>query len=232
MKLLYITIISCLITSSLQAEEPTFKTHMNEPGKLIFSDSFDKNTPNGRWWFSPFWTVKENALMRTKQKEEHSRIFLKDPAIRNITIHLNFKLGEDSGFRVVTGGGGYYNAVTFVTPTHLEINTGVHRADNYPAAKLSECPNKIETEKWYPLTIEFQGDEMVVSIDDQAFMVTQHPTIDRERTYFAFQCDGDFVAIDNVTMYESKTKDDWKEVRAKLLKIQEASSCCRSRTLG
>ena len=65
-----------------------------------------------------------------------------------------------------------------------------------------ECAYNFKDRKWYVMTIEFLGDQVVAHLDHQNIAFGQHPIIQKERTYFAFQVDRAGASFDNVQVFQ------------------------------
>ncbi|MEK6238550.1 MAG: hypothetical protein N2C14_27845, partial [Planctomycetales bacterium] len=51
------------------------------------------------------------------------------------------------------------------------------------------------------MTVEFLGDALVAHVDRDHVALAQHPIIDNERTYLAFQADESAAAFDNFQIF-------------------------------
>jgi len=94
------------------------------------------------------------------------------------------------------------------------------RADSHYPSILGNCPVSLVKDRWYTLTVEIHGRELIAQLDKRHFVIGEHPIIDRRRTYFAFQVDRPGAAFDNIEIREATQRDDWPELRAKLLEEQ------------
>lgn len=83
-----------------------------------------------------------------------------------------------------------------------------------------ECAFNFKEGKWYTMTVEFHGEEVVAHVDKEHFVVGRHPIINIERTYLAFQVSGGGAAFDNFSVWRSGKKDSWQKRRAGLSALQ------------
>ena len=193
---------------------------MCSPGKAVFSETFTPGTVSERWGIRAYYKIDEGILKRTEHEpQETARTFLKDAAFHNVIFRFDFCFKGASEIRLMTGGGGGYNTVTQISPGHFQVNTA-KRNNEFAPSMQGECAFDFKKGKWYTMTVEFHGEEVVAHIDKEHFVVGRHPIINTERTYLAFQVSGSGAAFDNFFVWESILKDDWKERRGGLISSQ------------
>lgn len=71
------------------------------------------------------------------------------------------------------------------------------------------------------MTVEIVGNEVIAHVDRDSFVYGEHPIIDRDRDYFAFQVDKPGVAIDNVQLLQARKQKDWEDRRGGYIARQE-----------
>lgn len=204
--------------ATLLAEKPFL---IGEPGEQLLADDFEPI--NERWFFREQFVVEDGVLRRTEfDPDEPKRVFLKDAAFHNVIVRFDFRFEGASAIRLMTGHGGGYNTVTQIFPTHFQIQTAKDDKLGFVPSYLGECAAEFEPETWHTITIEFNGEDVVASLDENRFVVGSHPIVDRERSYFAFQVDSPSAAIDNVRIWANEPGLDWPERREQLLEVQAA----------
>ncbi len=195
---------------------------MCSPGKVIFRETFTPGTVSERWGIRAYYKIDEGILKRTEHEpQETARTFLKDAAFHNVIFRFDFRFEGASEIRLMTGGGGGYNTVTQISPGHFQVNTA-KRNNEFAPSMQGECAFDFKEGKWYTMTVEFHGEEVVAHVDKENFVVGRHPIINTERTYLAFQVSGSGAAFDNFSICQSVLKDNWQKTRARLTSSQAA----------
>ncbi|MBC8290980.1 MAG: hypothetical protein H8E37_11760, partial [Planctomycetes bacterium] len=67
-----------------------------------------------------------------------------------------------------------------------------------------ECAFHFDPDRWYTMTVEFIGDQLVAHVDRDHLACARHPILDKERAYFAFQVDSSPAAFDNMQILTAK----------------------------
>ena len=173
------------------------------PSRLVFADHFSDGQVSKRWFFNADWEAIEGRLQRADSGSRNTRIFARDLKYSDCLIRFDFQLQASNEIRLVTGGGGAYNAVVHITPEHFCIETGQDKRGPYFQHWHGECAYRFQPNRWYTMTVEFSGDRLAAHVDREHVAVAQHPILDRTRTYFAFQVDDQPAAIDNVQMFQA-----------------------------
>ena len=193
---------------------------MCSPGKAIFSETFTQGSVSERWGIRAYYKIDDGILKRTNHEpEETARTFLKDAAFHNVIFRFDFRFEGAAEIRLMTGGGGGYNTITQIFLGHFQVNTA-KRNNEFAPSMQGECAFNFKEGKWYTMTVEFHGEEVVAHVDKDHFVVGRHPIINTERTYLAFQVSGTSAAFDNFSVRESTLKDNWPARRAGLSSSQ------------
>jgi len=193
---------------------------MCSPGNVIFSETFTPGAVSERWGIRAYYKIDDGVLKRTgHEPEETARTFLKDAAFHNVIFRFDFRFDGASEIRLMTGGGGGYNTVTQMSPGHFQVNTA-KRNNEFAPSMQGECAFNFKQGKWYTMTVEFHGEEVIAHVDKEHFVIGRHPIINTERTYLAFQVSGTGAAFDNFFVWESVLKDNWKASRPGLTSSQ------------
>ena len=106
-----------------------------------------------------------------------------------MVIRFDFQIGKAKDIRLMTGSGGGYNAVIHIRPDHFFIQTALDRSVPYFSYRHGECAYDFNAERWYTMTVEFLGDEVIAHLDSEHLAHAKHPISDRTRQYFAIQVD-------------------------------------------
>ncbi|MDP6930433.1 MAG: sulfatase-like hydrolase/transferase, partial [Planctomycetota bacterium] len=176
---------------------------LTEPRDLYFSEQFSEGQVSDRWGFNKDWSAENGVLQRSDHGNETTRIFLKDAHYRDVIIRFDFQFQKAKDIRLVTGGGGHYNAVIHIRHDHFYVQTAADKSVPYFSFRHGECAYEFDPKIWYTMTIEFLGDHLVAHIDRDHLAFAHHPILDKERSYFAFQVDDQPAAFDNVQIIKA-----------------------------
>ena len=193
---------------------------MCAPTEIVCSDDFESDSVADRWGFRAFFEVEDGILKRTSyEATESARAFLKDVVYRDVIIKFDVRFDGATDIRLVTGGGGGYNTVTQLLPKYFQVNTAKRKTEFNPSHQ-GECAFEFKRGIWHTITIEFLGNEVVTHVDNNHFVIGNHPIIDTERTYLAFQVSGGAASFDNFCMWKAKPGSNWRVEREKLQAVQ------------
>lgn len=176
---------------------------LTSPRKLYFADHFSPGQVSDRWFFSKEWSAEGGVLQRGETGPGTTRIFLKDAQFKDVMIRFDFQLQQAQDIRLVTGESGHYNAVIHIRPDHFYVQTALDETAPYFSYRHGECAFDFAPDRWYTMTVEFIGDQLVAHVDRDHVAYAQHPILDRERGYFAFQVDDSPAAFDNVQVLQA-----------------------------
>lgn len=176
---------------------------LTEPRQLDFADHFSPGQVSDRWFFSGEWSAENGVLQRSESAKDNGRIFLKDPEFKDVVIRFDFQFQNATELRLVTGGGGYYNAGIHILRDHFYIHTALDETGPYFPYRHGECAYDFDPHRWYTMTVEFIGDQLVAHVDRDHLAYAQHPVLDKTRRYFAFQVDRSSAAFDNVQILKA-----------------------------
>ncbi len=171
-------------------------------GKLQFADHFSTGQVSDRWFFNKDWSAEKGILRRGDHGTDTTRIFLKETRFRDALIRFDFQFQTTQNIRLVTGSSGHYNAVIHLHPDHFFIQTAQDPSGPYFSYRHGECAYDFQQNRWYTMTVEFIGDQLVAHVDREHLAYAHHPILDNERTYFAFQVDRGSAAFDNVQILQ------------------------------
>ena len=176
---------------------------LTDARQLYFADHFSTGQVSKRWFFNKDWSAENGVLQRSDDGTNTTRIFLRDAKYRDVIVRFDFQLQQSKDIRLVTGGGGNYNAVIHIRPDHFYVQTAMDKSGPYFSYRHGECAFNFEPKRWYSMTVEFIGDQLIAHIDREHLVYAKHPILDKERSYFAFQVDSNAVALDNVQVLQA-----------------------------
>ena len=192
---------------------------LTQPGKAVFTDNFSSPQTSERWHFNQDWSVENGVLQRDKDGDDTTRIFLKNARYGDSIIHFDFRFTGAHDIRLVTGGGGHYNAVVHLRRDQFYLQTALDKHAPYFPMRHSECAFRFQNNRWYSLTVEFIGDELVAQIDGQHLVYAKHPILKTTREYFAFQVDESGAEFDNVEIHTAKAIKKPDSVRQQIQQL-------------
>jgi arylsulfatase A-like enzyme len=175
-----------------------------EPRRLTFAEHFSTGQISSRWFFNGDWEARSGFLLRDRTHSTSTRIFAKDLQYRDTLIRFDFRLAGAKDIRFLSGSEGSYNAVVHIHPDHFRIQTAKDKSGPYFPHWHGECAYQFVPNRWYTMTVEFLGDQLVAHIDRAHVAYAQHPVLDKTRDYFAFQVDDGVAAFDNVQVFTTR----------------------------
>ena len=186
------------------------------PRNLKFGDHFSEGQVSARWGFNKEWQVEQGVLRRNEIAGENKRIFYKNPNFKDAMVRFDFKFEEANGIRLVTGASGYYNTVIHIRRDHFYLQTAMDDRGPWFSMRHDECAYTFQPGKWYTMTVEFMGDEVVAHLGAEHLVYAKHPIVDQERTYFAFQVDRAGAVFDNLQVFTAGRHREHETNRARI----------------
>ncbi|MCG6158173.1 sulfatase-like hydrolase/transferase [Rubinisphaera margarita] len=171
-----------------------------KPKELVFADHFSTGQVRSNWFFNGDWEATEGRLQRGSTGSETTRIFAKNLQYGDGMVRFDFQFQEAEDIRFISGSEGSYNSIIRIQPDHFRIETGQDKSGPYFQHWHGECAYDFAPDRWYTMTIEFIGDQIVAHVDPTHVAYARHPVIEKTRDYFAFQVDDSRAAFDNVQL--------------------------------
>lgn len=175
---------------------------------LYFADHFSTGQVSNRWFFNKDWVAEGGVLQRAKSGSDTTRIFVKDATYKDVVIRFDFQMQEAKDVRLMTGSSGHYNAVIHIRPDHFYVQTAMDEFGPYFSYRHGECAYEFKPDRWYTMTVEIIGDQLVAHLDRDHLAYAKHPILDKERTYFALQVDDSPAAFDNIQILQATKHPD------------------------
>ena len=177
---------------------------LTEAGQLYFADHFSSGLASSRWHFNEDWIAEKGVLTRAEQGAANTRIFIKKPEFQDVVVRFDFQMQQSQDLRLMTGSDGHYNAVIHVRPDHFYVQTAKDEPGPYFSFRHGECAYRFEPNRWYTMTVEFIGDQLVAHVDGDHVAYAQHPMLKKQRDYFAIQVDEHPAAFDNIQIFRAR----------------------------
>ncbi len=189
-----------------------------EKGELLFSDDFDRSELGSDWkTVIPAFTVIDGVLVGNQAREDHGAVGRVYLPMKDVVVDFKFKLAGSRTFNVVfddknfKGSHAGHICRVAIAPAQIRLGDdkeGIMRNDIFemrrdPARKVEAdkliegrtaiVKTKIESDRWYAMTIELAGDRMRVSLDGKAIGYLRspglaHPT--KESLHFTVSGEG------------------------------------------
>ena len=175
---------------------------LTESRNLLWGEHFSAGQISPNWFFQKEWEVKNGRLLRNQIAGDNKRLFYKEPNFKDALLRFEFRFDGAEDIRLVTGSNGGYNTVLHIQKNHFFIQTAYDPDGPFYPMRHGECAYNFKAGKWYVMTIEFLGDQVVAHLDHHNIAFGQHPIIQKERTYFAFQVDRAGASFDNVQVFQ------------------------------
>ncbi len=175
---------------------------LTESRNLLWGEHFSEGQVSPNWFFQKEWEVKNGRLLRNQIAGDNKRLFYKEPNFKDALLRFEFRFDGAEDIRLVTGSNGGYNTVLHIQKNHFFIQTAYDPDGPFYPMRHGECAYNFKAGKWYVMTIEFLGDQVVAHLDHHNIAFGQHPIIQKERTYFAFQVDRAGASFDNVQVFQ------------------------------
>jgi len=175
-----------------------------EPRQLIFADHFSTGQVSSRWFFNGDWEAAGGRLQRGQTSAKATRIFAKGLQYGDALVRFDFQLQDAQDIRFISGSDGSYNAIIHIQPDHFQIETAQDKSGPYFQHWHGECAYDFAPDRWYTMTVEYLGNQLVAHVDPSHVAYAKHPIIEKTRGYFAFQVDDSPAAFDNVQLFTVK----------------------------
>ena len=181
---------------------------LTDTRSLYFSDHFSGQASE-RLWYNGDWLAEDGILQRVNNGAKNTRIFLREALYGDSLIRFDFQFNDSSDIRLVTGSNGHYNAIVHLRRDHFYIQTAKDSTGPYFSYRHSECSYNFDPDRWYTMTIEFIDDHLIAHIDRDHIAYANHPIINKERSYFAFQVDDKPAFFDNIQIFQAKKNSNF-----------------------
>lgn len=222
-------ILSLCCVSPVVAAEPG--PPLGAKGRLVQSDDFNRpELGDTAWRAGRGIAVADGVLSCEQVNPNHPSVTRMKVDFRDAIIELKFRFRGarsvsfvyDDKLTAPTTHSGHLCRVT-VTPDVIRLsddkeggmrldilalkNSGkpedLQKREQLMEGRTAEAPIKLETDRWYKLTIELVGDELRGSIDDKPLVRLKSPGIAHEiKREFGPSISGKWIDFDDVQVYE------------------------------
>lgn len=224
-----------------EAGEPT--TFLARPAALAFADDFERTEIGDKWKTSRDEYAIKDGVFITGQLPAHGHpaVCRLSVPLRDAVVTFRFKLNGARGLTLVLNdsdwkqshaghicrAGVTLSGVTLGDDKEGRMKFGIYEKWKDPATKAeverlvkdrsTSVPHALEAGKWYAMTVEFVGDEMLTSIDGRpvAYLKSPgfaHPT----KNYWGFTTSGQYAEVDDLKAWHAEPDAEWPARRTKL----------------
>jgi hypothetical protein len=231
-----------LSTVSSAAELRGYMVRCN-PTAPVFTDDFERPELGDAWKISrDEYSIKDGVFV-TGQRPEHAHpaVCRTSVTLRDALVQFRFRLRGARGLTLVLNDRDYQGSHAGhicrvgVTPAGVTLGDdkegpmklGVYekwkdmatRAEVEPLVKdrRKSVPHALEADRWYEMTVEFAGDEMLAVIDGKPIAYLKSPGIAHPtKNYWGFTTSGRYAEIDDLRVWHgSLLADEWPARRAR-----------------
>jgi hypothetical protein len=163
-----------------------------EKGALIFSDDFERGELGGKWRVTtPAFAIADGVLRCSQTKPEHGAVGRVDIGQKDLVLEFKFRFEGATNINAVCNdrawkdSHGSHICRVSLSPKGIMLGDDKERwshaieemrkdpvrkaeVEKLTAGRSVTFPMKLEQNRWYRLGLEIVGDEMRVSLDDQA----------------------------------------------------------------
>ena len=179
-----LTALYCMITASALGEEPALTPLLAQPGELLFSDDFDRDTIKPQWkpLHKTRWSIANGTLQGIPATEEYQKSRTKHnggtpsmtlvvPA-RDCILQMSFMLsGKMKGAHFGFNDGTAKNATGHVCRVTFDARNGTKLIKDKSSKVEGDVDEVLATSdwapklnKWHTLLFEARGDQIVVQV--------------------------------------------------------------------
>ena len=199
-----------MATAAAVGDEP--KGQLGKPGKELLSERFDDSELHKNWKSNTGkMTLKDGSLRLSElAADKHIGAFRYAVPMQDMIVRLDFQfdgtkafhLGFDPAPGQLQKKGHLYNVV--ITPTKWSLMEANDKAnpDSKPKIHAQE-KIALESKKWYTLTLENKGEEVVATIKDVGTLKAKASDFKVKKPALVLRAGGEDTAavlIDNLTV--------------------------------
>jgi hypothetical protein len=201
--------------AALQAA-PETKLLMTERGKLLFSD--DLNQPPGKEWIGKpgQWEIVDGALQGAERAADMHGAVRRHPIdFRDAVIQYDFRLlgARQSSLSLNSAAG--HVARVLLRPNGFTVQRDAQKGGE-KARVLETRSVALEPGRWYTLTLELLGDEMVAQVDGRVAFGAD-PLVAGPKTNFGFTVSGQAAQFRNLRVWAAGPNPTWAGTKKRLL---------------
>ncbi|HEX3871108.1 MAG TPA: family 16 glycoside hydrolase [Pirellulales bacterium] len=216
--------IGCV--AAARADEPA--TQLARPGKLLFADDFARADAGEAWTGSlRSFRIEDGALVVSQREDAtHPAVVRTTVEFKDAVLTFRFRFDGAPRFGVVFNDknhadshAGHICRVS-VSPNQISVGDdkegamkhGIYEKWQHADTKEEvrsivestqiKAPVKIESKRWYSMTVEIVGDEMAVSLDGKPITRFKSSGFDHAvKNHWGFTVSGQSIDFDDVKLW-------------------------------
>ena len=220
MRILASALFAGVLVFSLHAEEVVKdqKPLMVERGKLIFSEEF--NQPLAKGWMDGKgkWEIVDGVLRGAELAEDKHGAVKRNPVkFHDAVVQFSFKLDGAKRISLSLNAEKGHVCRAVIQPTGFSVNKDKSKKDATDlGAVLDTVTTTIDPGKWYTLTVEMAGKEMLAQLDGKQIAFGSHDGLDVNKANFGFTVSGSSASFKDLKIWEAQPSAAWPAIKAKL----------------
>lgn len=177
-------------------------------GKLLFEDDFNGSALSAGWKTAKGkWALSGGKLKGVElPADKHAAVVRHDVAFRDAVMELSFKM--DAGAKMtalsLNSAKGHSCRVTIRPDVMIVQKDKTNAKSDDKAEVLAKHPMKFEPGKWYTLTLEIRGKQMMARINNGPAVGGSSDGILIDRTNIGLPVSGDGVTFDYVRVWDAQ----------------------------
>jgi arylsulfatase A-like enzyme len=175
---------------------------LTQTRNLLFGEHFSEGQVSENWVFQKEWKVESGVLTRNQVGGTNKRIFYKDPNFQDALIRFDFQFNGATDIRLITSSNGSYKTELHIQKDIFYIQTAQDKKGTWFPTRHGQRAFKFKKGKWYTMTIEFIGDQVIAHLDHKHMVYAKNPMISNQRTDLAFQVDQTGASFDNLQVFQ------------------------------
>lgn len=202
--------LSCLLVL-VGAANAAAEKNADLPAKLAtlpsasIHETFDAELASPLLGVKGEWRTKDGELIGTElAADKHAAVFSYQKPNHNSVVRFSFKFdGTTDGmnFSLNRTMGHLFRVV--ITPTGLAVNLDKDKKDaSSKVVSLARAKANFQPRTWYTMQVEMVGDRVVVQVDNGVTVEATHPSLDTKKPNYRFVMKGDWLAIDDLMIWE------------------------------
>ena len=199
---------------------------MVQKGELLFAEDFEGGLDGNRWSAAKgAWEVEGGVLKGAELASDHHAAVIRcDTAMRDMIIQFDFRFDGCRTFSLSMNEERGHNSRAVVEPTNFLLRKDLDKKDFRSfSAVLGECAadfcadGAINSKGWKTMLVEYRGPEMLARVEDEIFVLGEHPGIDTDRATLGFTVSGEGVELDNIKVWQAAPLKGWAARRKELV---------------
>jgi len=206
---------------ALTAEPAIPQPLMNERGELVVA--IDPNGPLPATWHvhAGRWHIVDGALAGLELKEQRHGASITHPIkSQTLVIAYEMKIGPKNRNATIALNSKTNHLCRLVfEPQLISLRKPDLDHGRGPDERIvfGQQQLKLEPDKWYPVLVEVQGDEVLAQVGDDLRLYGRHEVFGREKVEIQLTSGGqDDVGYRNFRIWSGTPKPTWPTIRSKL----------------